>query len=73
MKLPTRTALAMASVVVLGGITVAVAPQAQAVIQSIGGDVTCINWLQQASQPVGIWVDYDNEKGGWATLVNLGG
>jgi hypothetical protein len=61
----TLNALAGAGLVAAA---ITAAPPANATIQSIGGQVTCINFWQQASQPVGVWVDYDNKKGGWAQL-----
>lgn len=46
-----------------------VAP-ASAATQGISGSITCKNWLQQYSRPVGVWVDSQNAGAadGWATL-----
>lgn len=47
--------------------SIALAVPADAAAGTITGSVTCINWLQQNSKPVGIWVD-SNKADGWATL-----
>lgn len=55
------------AVTAAASVTLLSAPTAVAANQSISGSVTCINWLQQHSRPVGIWVD-TNTRDGWAVL-----
>jgi hypothetical protein len=37
----------------------------------INGNVNCIHG-KSTTKPVGVWVDYDNQKGKWATIWSNG-
>lgn len=49
------------------------APPAHAATQTISGTITCINFWQQYSQPVGVWVDAARGTDGWASLRSASG
>lgn len=62
-----RLAASMASVAMIVAAYIFTSAPASAAMQTVQGPVTCINWLQQRSKPVGIWVD-TNTRDGWAVL-----
>lgn len=63
----TRTYLGTLPLITMAAASVIYAPPAGAANQTLSGTVTCVNWLQQYSRPVGMWVD-TNTRDGWANL-----
>ena len=52
---------------ITGGALAGAGPAAAA-NQTITAEISCINWLQQYSKPVGVWVDVSKGTDGWARL-----
>lgn len=63
----TRLRLGGMPLITMAAASLICSPPAAAANQTISGTVTCINWLQQYSRPVGMWVD-TNTRDGWANL-----